>query len=72
MARNDERTPLLLDVESLDSYDLKPFSTLSPESDNKKLTDRDELKEEFKLVAVFVVTFDTKHGEFTHPSLRVN
>jgi len=67
MARSDEKTPLLVDVESLDSYDLKPFSTLSPvespESDNKKLTDQDESREEFKLVAVFVVTFDTKHGK---------
>ena len=67
MARSDERTPLLVDIESLDSYDLKSFSTLppalSPESGDKKLTDHDESKEEFKLVAVFVVTFDTKHGK---------
>jgi len=69
MARSDERTPLLVDVESLDSYDLKPFSILSPElspeSGNKKLTDQDESKEDFKLVAVFVVTFDTKHGKLS-------
>jgi len=72
IARSDERTPLLVDVESLDSYDLKPFSVLSPElSGNKKLTDQDESKEEFKLVAVFVVTFDTKHGKLPSITLRI-
>lgn len=60
MARSDERTPLLLDVESVDSYDLRTLpDTLSPIKGDRTFNEKD-----LKLVAVFVVTFDTKHGVF--------
>ena len=61
MARSDERTPLLLEVESVDSYDLKflPGTVVSDKVDHPPINEK-----ELKLVAVFVSTFDTKHGVF--------
>lgn len=60
MARSDERTPLLLEVESVDSYDLKSLpETLSPKAERSPINEKD-----LKLVAVFVATFDTRHGVF--------
>lgn len=58
MARSDERTPLLVDVESVDSYDLKTLPSASLNAEDG-LSDED-----LKLVAVFVTTFDTRHGAF--------
>jgi len=61
MARSDETTPLLLDVESVDSYDLKPLSeAFSP----VRKAERSRNEKDLKLVAVFVATFDTRHGVF--------
>ena len=60
MARSDERTPLLLEVESVDSYDLKSV----PETFMPAKVDRAPTEKDLKLVAVFVATFDTKHGLF--------
>ena len=61
MARSDERTPLLLEVDSVDSYDLKslPGAFVSDKVDRPPVNEK-----ELKLVAVFVSTFDTKHGVF--------
>ena len=60
MARSDERTPLLLEVESVDSYDLKSL----PETFVSAKVDRAPNEKDLKLVGVFVATFDTKHGVF--------
>lgn len=61
MARSDETTPLLLDVESVDSYDLKLLpETFSP----VRKVERSSNEKDRKLVAVFVATFDTRHGAF--------
>lgn len=61
MARSDERTPLLLEIESVDSYDLKsvPDTFLPSKADGVSINEND-----LKLVAVFVATFDTRHGVF--------
>ena len=61
MARSDERTPLLLEIESVDSYDLKsvPDTFLPSKADSVSINEND-----LKLVAVFVATFDTRHGVF--------
>lgn len=61
MARSDERTPLLLEIESVDSYDLKsvPDTFLPTKADRAPISEND-----LKLVAVFVATFDTRHGAF--------
>lgn len=62
MARNDERTPLLLEIESVDSYDLKSVpDTFLPAKANRPPDEGD-----LKLVAVFVATFDTRHGAFNN------
>lgn len=67
MARSDERTPLLLEIESVDSYDLKsvPDTFIPSKADSVSINEND-----LKLVAVFVATFDTRHGntlEWTCP-----
>ena len=58
MARSDERTPLLLEIESVDSYDLRSV----PDTFLSAKPDRAPSEDDLKLVAVFVATFDTRHG----------
>ena len=63
MARSDETTPLLLDIDSTDTYDLKQLpDTLSVRVD--RASDEKIQEKDLKIVAVFVVTFDTRHGVF--------